>query len=99
MVEKGADSSLQIVLIDFGFSAKYLTPEGCHIDDKERKEKFKGNIMFASLDQMEFKQTSRKDDMVSWFYLLLYMLNGKNMPGFADFETVLESRDPIAVFK
>ena len=76
MVDKDEDGKLLIVLIDYGFCSKYITPQGCHIDDLELLEIFRGNIMFSSLDQMEFKPTSRKDDMVSLCYMMLYMLHG-----------------------
>ena len=31
---------------------------------------------------MEFKNTSRKDDMISLCYFVIYLLNGCEMPGF-----------------
>ena len=40
MVEKDEEGKLHIVLIDFGFSAKYITPEGCHISGEELKDSF-----------------------------------------------------------
>jgi hypothetical protein len=40
MVEHDKDGELYIVLIDFGFSAKYITNEGCHISDLDLKESF-----------------------------------------------------------
>lgn len=89
MVNKGEDGELHVKLIDFGFASKYITPQGCHIDDLELLDKFRGNIMFSSLDQMEFKPTSRKDDMVSLCYMMLYMLSGLQMPGFGDYKEAL----------
>ena len=82
MIDYDKHGELHIVLIDFGVSAKYITSEGCHISDLELKESFQGNILFSSLDQMEFKFTSRKDDMISLCYMLFYMLNDLTMPGF-----------------
>jgi len=38
---------------------------------------------------MEFKPTSRKDDMVSLCYMMLYMLSGLQMPGFGDYKEAL----------
>ena len=37
---------------------------------------------FASLNQMKFYSTSRRDDLISLFYLMIYMLKGGKMPGF-----------------
>ena len=40
MVETDDSGEPQIVLIDFGFAAKYTTPEGLHITDLELKDSF-----------------------------------------------------------
>ena len=37
--------------------------------------------MFSSYDQMNFKPTSRKDDLHSLCYMLLYLLNDLRLPG------------------
>ena len=47
-------------------------------------DEFTGNILFASLDQMEFKSTSRRDDFISVIYNLIYLLNGFTYPGFTE---------------
>lgn len=38
-------------------------------------------MMFASIDQMEFKETSRRDDLASLAYMMLFLMNGQNLPG------------------
>lgn len=55
MVDQGKNGDLSVVLIDFGFSKKYVTDEGVHIGDGELLETFQGNIMFSSTNQMNFK--------------------------------------------
>jgi|TARA_B110001450_G_scaffold251428_1_gene271545 serine/threonine protein kinase len=50
MVEHDKNGELYIVLIDFGFSAKFLTAEGCHISGLDLKDSFQGNILFSSVD-------------------------------------------------
>lgn len=40
MVEHDENGELYIVLIDFGFSAKYYTEEGFHISEEESHENF-----------------------------------------------------------
>ena len=37
--------------------------------------------MFASIDQMDFKETSRRDDLASLAYMMLYLMNEQNLPG------------------
>ena len=70
------DSDPEVFLIDFGFATKYVTktgkehkPESCKVDE------FTGNLIFASERQMRFGATSRRDDIISLFYMLIYMLN------------------------
>ena len=43
---------------------------------------FRGNMEFASPNQMKFYTTSRRDDLISLFYLMIYMLKRGQMPGF-----------------
>ena len=42
MVEHDKDGELYIVLIDFGFSDKFLTAQGDHITNSELKDSFQG---------------------------------------------------------
>ena len=63
-------------LIDFGFSDKYVKKDGKnHVSDEETVEVFRGNMKFASPGQMAFRKTSRRDDFISLFYMLIFMLN------------------------
>ena len=70
----------KVFLIDFGFAEKYVKKDGKeHISDKEVVQVFQGNMVFASARQMAFMKTSRKDDLVSLFYMLIFMLNDRNL--------------------
>ena len=40
---------------------------------------FQGNMLFASVRQMEFRKTSRRDDLVALFYLMIYSLNDEKL--------------------
>jgi serine/threonine protein kinase len=84
MVETDENGNQHIVLIDFGFATKFLDENGSHVSDIELKDTFRGNILFCSLDQMEFKVTSRKDDLISLIYMLLFILNDFALPGITD---------------
>lgn len=64
-----------VKLIGFDFVDKFS--EG---QETQYVEVFRGNFMLASVNQLEFKKTSRKDDLISLAYLLIYMVNGKKMP-------------------
>ena len=69
-----------INLVDFGFITKYV--EGVpkkHIP-KQEVQTFKGNIIFSSLSQMKFLSTSRRDDLRSLIYLLIYCFKDEKIP-------------------
>lgn len=67
-------------LVDFGFATKYLESKGNHIKE-DILDKFRGNLLFASQSQMEFYTTSRRDDLISLCYILIFMLNEGNLLG------------------
>ena len=70
-----------VTLIDFGFATTYLNEQtGEHIE-KGQLDAFRGNTAFASLNQMKFFSTSRRDDLISLFYFLTYLLKEGNLPG------------------
>jgi serine/threonine protein kinase len=68
-----ADTSLH--LVDFGFATKFIDKStGLHIKEAE-VETFRGNMIFGSLNQLNFMTTSRRDDLISLCYMVIYMLN------------------------
>lgn len=62
-------------LIDYGLSLCYQNPDKTHIV-KNKKMNFRGNILFASKNAFKSKSQSRRDDIISTFYLLLYNVEG-----------------------
>ena len=71
----------EVNLIDFGFATKYLDKEtGLHIEKKD-VAMFRGNFTFASLNQLKYKTTSRRDDLIQLFYFLVYLLHGNSLFG------------------
>lgn len=75
----GKDDSHKIYLIDFGLSQTYVSENGQHVAKKYMK-RFSGNFIFASLNSCRGYNKSRRDDMESLLYLLIYMLNGNDLP-------------------
>ena len=63
------------MLTDFSYCSDYLDEKGKHISESVVNS-FKGNIAFGSVHAMEFKTPSRRDDLISLTYLLIYMLQG-----------------------
>jgi hypothetical protein len=65
----------KIKIIDFGLAIKYLNEKGQHIAaTKERF--FQGNLIFASKHCFNLVTHSRRDDLISIAYLLLYLIDG-----------------------
>lgn len=64
-----------IYLIDFGISRFYINIKGCHIPYVDNK-KYMGNIIFMSLNVSNGIEPTRRDDMESIGYILIYILTG-----------------------
>ena len=60
-------------MIDFGLVRQYKDSNDKLLPNK-RETVFKGNIIFASMHLFNMKSPSRRDDLISLSYLLLYMI-------------------------
>ena len=74
--DNSPQSLADIRLIDFGLSTEYLDPQGKHIQFELTKE-FKGSMAMSSKYSMSFYTLSRRDDLISLTYLLIYMRTGQ----------------------
>jgi hypothetical protein len=63
------------VLIDFGFAQQYRVL-GVHMKQKKTRN-FIGNLAFASHNAFNKISLSRRDDLISMCYLLVFLFNGK----------------------
>ena len=64
-----------LTLIDYGLVGKFIDEYGMHKPRVQTKE-FKGNLVFASKNAFKGQSLSRRDDLISLGYLLLYLLDG-----------------------
>ncbi|ELP87465.1 casein kinase, putative [Entamoeba invadens IP1] len=69
------DKSNVCYLIDFGLSNKYITPEGEHIPYNENRS-LTGTARYASLNNHLGHEQSRRDDLESFAYSILYLAKG-----------------------
>jgi len=69
----------EIYLIDFGLSSSFLDKNCKHIKKKQLNY-FSGNLLFASLSSCRGCNKSRRDDIESAFYILVYLLNDQTLP-------------------
>jgi len=64
----------KIKLVDFGLVTRYLDEQGKHIENGV-SDKFKGSMLFASKYVFNFTMTSRRDDLISLCYLLIFLMD------------------------
>ena len=82
MITLDSDGEAQVCLIDFGLSSKLMKNiELQHVDEAELLDSFEGNLLFSSLGQMEFKRTSKRDDLIQLFYMMTFLLNDNFLVG------------------
>ena len=68
-----------VYLIDFGLTIKYKNEDGSHIL-KEDLKKFSGNLKFASLNSCRGYNKSRRDDIQSIIFVMVYLINNSTLP-------------------
>ena len=73
----GNPNTSLIYIIDFGFSKKYRSSRtNKHIKFAINKV-FKGSFNFSSINSMKGIETTRRDDLESIGYMLIYLIKGK----------------------
>lgn len=65
-----------IILIDYGLAILYIGKNKKHINYKSNAGHV-GTIRFSSRHSLNGEQKSRRDDIESWFYSLVYLFKGK----------------------
>ena len=66
--------SSDIVLIDFGVSRPFINENGEHLP-LEEDVPFSGNMMFQSQNAFKRLTLSRRDDIISILYNMIYLMN------------------------
>ena len=79
MLQFKKDGTINVKLIDFGYTSKYLDENGEHLEH-QKVGTFTGNLLFASVNTLDYNNSSRKDDFISLSYLMIYLLNRGIMP-------------------
>ncbi|EAY15759.1 CK1 family protein kinase [Trichomonas vaginalis G3] len=71
-----SENSNKIYIIDFGLSKKYIDQNNRHIRNCTGKS-LTGTARYASINALEGKEQSRRDDMESLLYVWVYLLHGR----------------------
>jgi len=81
----GLDDPNVIYVVDFGLCKKYRSSKtGKHILPKMNR-KFIGTLKYASFNVVKGKESSRRDDLISLGYMLIYLLK-KQLPWESNFQ-------------
>lgn len=66
---------LKLLIIDYGFATSYVDRmTGQHVEQREELT-FSGNIMLASANKLKMMTSSRRDDLISLCYMLVYLMD------------------------
>jgi len=76
ILASGDPTDPMIYLVDFGLAHSFLDKKGRHIP-QPKKVNFKGSISYCSLNLLEKQYPSRRDDIESLIYVVLFLLNGQ----------------------
>ena len=68
-----------VVIIDFGTHKEYRDKNGNHIPEKNTLS-LQGTVLFASINALEKKELSRRDDLECLGFSILYLNNEKQLP-------------------
>ncbi|VDM19858.1 unnamed protein product [Wuchereria bancrofti] len=69
-----------IYMLDFGFARRFIRENGTLIE-RRNAASLMGTIYYAPMSAHNFSEQCRKDDLESWFYMIIEMLVG-NLPWF-----------------
>eukprot|EP00803_Ostreobium_quekettii_P004887 evm.model.scf_799.6 EVM.evm.TU.scf_799.6 scf_799:45048-50035(-) len=64
------------VLIDFGLARRFVDDSGAAVAERTEGLGFKGSSTYASINAHLLRDLGRRDDLWSWFYMLVEMLTG-----------------------
>ena len=67
-----------IRIVEFGLAKRYVDHSGVHLSE-EQPSSFEGDLVFSSHHGQNLRSLSRRDDLISLCYLLIYSLEG-NLP-------------------
>ena len=65
-----------IAIIDFGLARIYIDRQIHQHLPPRRHPGFRGTAVYASIHAHLYEDLSRRDDLISWFYLLIDLING-----------------------
>ncbi|OHT06802.1 CK1 family protein kinase [Tritrichomonas foetus] len=86
-----------LCLIDFGLAQKYIDPKSKKHIKPNSNAGFAGTYRYASLNAHYGKQLSRRDDLISWFYSIIEIANGRHFGD--DKELTVTNKEKVMPFE
>jgi serine/threonine protein kinase len=71
-----ASARYPLVLIDFGLSRPFINPATGSLLHPREYPGFVGTVKYASINAHEGKELGRRDDLASWFFIVVEMARG-----------------------
>jgi len=68
------NSKNKLILIDFGLSRQYINKQGIHKINKKHNN-ITGSLRYCSIFIHNYNEPSRRDDLISMVYILLFLIN------------------------
>ncbi|XP_062189362.1 casein kinase 1-like protein HD16 isoform X2 [Phragmites australis] len=75
--QPGSPDDKKLFLIDLGLASKWRESAGQHVDYDQRPDIFRGTIRYASVHAHLGRTGSRRDDLESLAYTLIFLLRGR----------------------
>ncbi|CAN6181388.1 unnamed protein product [Urochloa humidicola] len=75
--QAGSPDDKKLYLIDLGLASKWRDGSGHHVDYDQRPDIFRGTIRYASVHAHLGRTGSRRDDLESLAYTLIFLIRGR----------------------
>lgn len=75
--QPGSPDDKKLYLIDLGLASKWRESHGHHVDYDQRPDIFRGTIRYASVHAHLGRTGSRRDDLESLAYTLIFLIRGR----------------------
>ncbi|XP_048134119.1 casein kinase 1-like protein HD16 isoform X2 [Rhodamnia argentea] len=77
----GTPEEKRLFLTDLGLATRWRDPStGSHIEYNQTPDDFRGTILFASVHAQLGRTSSRRNDLESLVYMLVYLMRGRHLP-------------------
>eukprot|EP01026_Neomeris_dumetosa_P052217 TRINITY_DN46137_c0_g2_i3.p1 TRINITY_DN46137_c0_g2~~TRINITY_DN46137_c0_g2_i3.p1 ORF type:complete len:611 (-),score=72.86 TRINITY_DN46137_c0_g2_i3:25-1857(-) len=73
----GSEKERHLYLVDLGLATKWRESNGHHVPYDQRPDDFRGTVRYASVHSHLGRKSSRRDDLESLVYTILFLVKGR----------------------